>query len=162
MKFPVIETKRLILRELTLKDEKNIELHFSDSAVSQFVEIGNDETAADIIRFHLFDSGCRWGLIIKTDNEFIGTCGFHAWDIKSGSAEIGYDLSRKYWGKGYMKEALGSIIDFGFLTLKLNSIIAIINEHNLNSIKFIQKMNFIKSGNVNNGNDYKFILTKAV
>ncbi|NLD94787.1 MAG: GNAT family N-acetyltransferase [Fibrobacter sp.] len=137
-------------------------MHFSDPLISQFVDIGENETAADIIRFHLKDSGCRWGLINKINNEFIGTCGFHGWNIDSGTAGIGYDLSSMYWGKGYMKEALDAIIKFGFCTMKLNSIVAIIDENNLNSIKFIQKMNFIRSEKINNENAYKYVLTKVI
>ncbi|HEX2959680.1 MAG TPA: GNAT family N-acetyltransferase [Chitinispirillaceae bacterium] len=162
MKYPVIETKRLILKELTLDNEKNVEKHFSDPVISRFVEIGKHETAADIIRFHLWDSGCRWGLIKKSNKEFIGTCGFHGWNIESNTAEVGYDLAKKYWGKGYMKEALDAIIAFGFCTMELNSITAIINENNLNSIKFILKMNFIRSEKINNEHDYKYVLTKVL
>lgn len=161
MEYPIIQTTRLILKELTLENEENIDEHFSDPAVSQFLEIGKNETAADIIQFHLRDSGCRWG-IFKNSGEFIGTCGFHCWNKKTNTAEIGYDLSKKSWGRGYMKEALDAIIEFGFSEMKLNSIIAIIDVNNLNSIKFIKKMNFIESKKSNNGNDYKYVLKRAV
>ncbi|WP_193723164.1 hypothetical protein [Paenibacillus sp. P13VS] len=51
--FPDIVTDRLKLVVLTLDE------------------------AEDIIRFHLEDTGCRWGIFSKTDAKLIGTRGFY-------------------------------------------------------------------------------------
>lgn len=35
---------------------------------------------------------------------------------------MGYSLSRAYWNRGYMSEALRAVLDFGFTKLNLNRI----------------------------------------
>lgn len=81
---------------------------FSDIVTDRLklVVLTLDETE-DIIRFHLEDTGCRWGIFSKTDAKLIGTCGFHCWvQGELARAEIGFDLAREYWGRGLMQEAL--------------------------------------------------------
>ena len=37
-------------------------------------------------------------------------------------AEVGYSLSRAYWNRGFMTEALTCVLEFGFTRLNLNRI----------------------------------------
>ncbi|RCK09650.1 N-acetyltransferase [Bacillus licheniformis] len=43
-------------------------------------------------------------------------------DQENGRAEIGYDLGRNHWGKGFASEAVKKLIDYGFTSLNLNRI----------------------------------------
>ncbi|RAV07558.1 GNAT family N-acetyltransferase, partial [Paenibacillus contaminans] len=108
--FPDIETDRLKLAILNLDDTDAVFNHFSDENVTRFMDISpckDRDEAKEIIRFHLEDTGCRWGIFSKSNAEFIGTCGFHCWfQGEQPRAEIGFDLARGYWGKGIMQEAL--------------------------------------------------------
>lgn len=69
VEFPSLETERLNLRLLTLQDSKIVFKHFSDEEITRFMDIEPCKAvkeAEEIIRFHLEDSGCRWGLFDKT------------------------------------------------------------------------------------------------
>ncbi|WP_409272757.1 GNAT family N-acetyltransferase [Neobacillus sp. SCS-31] len=60
MRYPIFETERLQLRELTLDDTEEVLRHFSDPLVVEFMDIEvckSREEAAEIISFHLHDAG---------------------------------------------------------------------------------------------------------
>jgi len=147
MKYPEIETERLFVRELTLEDVEAVFSHFSIPEVTRFmdIEVCKDlKEAEEIISFHIDDSGCRYGLFSKENKELIGTCGFHCWSTEDDEtkAEIGFDLSPRYWGRGLMQEALKEIIQIGFELMKLDYIEATTEIENHQSQKLLKKMKF--------------------
>jgi [ribosomal protein S5]-alanine N-acetyltransferase len=145
--FPELETKRMNLRILTLDNSEEVFLHFSDNDVTRFMDIEpckHIKEAEEIIKFHMDDSGCRWGLFHKKNNKFIGTVGFHYLRRKNGDhiAEIGFDLSKSYWGKGFMYEALKEVILYGFKQMGLTIIDAKVEIDNEKSINLMKKLGF--------------------
>ena len=54
-------------------------------------------------------------------------------------AEVGYWIGQPYWGRGLASEALRLLIQFGFMTLKLNRVEAGHFEHNVASGRVMQK-----------------------
>jgi ribosomal-protein-alanine N-acetyltransferase len=146
--FPEIETDRLKLSILTLDDSVAVYKHFSDENVTRFMDISpckNIYEAEEIIRFHIEDTGCRWGIYSKIDFQFIGTCGFHCWiQGELPKAEIGFDLTKEYWGKGFMQEALKPVMEFGFKHMGLDFIEATVEQENDRSINLLEKLNFEK------------------
>lgn len=150
-KFPVIRTKRLILRQPSMKDVKWYYEYFSSPEI---VWGGGEpgpkdiETAREEFRRHLIDlyrkrSGFRWIITVKGDHRPIGTLGFYKWAPSAGyQAEMGYDLSREHWGKGIMTEAMEAVIDFGFKKMKLNRIEVYIMPRNKRSTKMIKNLGF--------------------
>ncbi|MEO2205209.1 GNAT family N-acetyltransferase [Paenibacillus pabuli] len=146
MIFPDIVTDRLKLVVLTLDHAEAVLRHFSDEDVTRLMDISpckDRDEAEDIIRFHLEDTGCRWGIFSKSDAKLIGTCGFHCWvQGEQPRAEIGFDLAREYWGRGLMQEALKPVIDFGFKEMGLNFIEATVEKDNEKSISLLRKLDF--------------------
>lgn len=147
MNYPSIESERLFMRELTLDDIEAVYKHFSYPEVTRFmdIEVCKDRSEAEeIIAFHIQDSGCRYGLFSKENYELVGTCGFHCWSTETieSKAEIGFDLSPQYWGKGLMKEALEKMIRIGFDLMKLDYIEATTEVENIQSQSVLIKMGF--------------------
>ena len=144
--FPALETERINLQILTLENSEEVLKHFSDINVTRFMDIEpckDIKEAEEIINFHLDDSGCRWGLYNKNNNKFIGTIGFH-YLRKSESfiAEIGFDLSKDYWGNGFMPEAIKEVMSFGFTQMGLDIIDATVEPANERSINLMRKLGF--------------------
>jgi len=105
----------------------------------------NTNDAEEIIRFHIEDSGCRWGIFSKINFQLIGTCGFHSWvQGVRPRAEIGFDLAKEHWGKGFMQEALNPVMEFGFKHMGLVIIEATVEQENDRSIKLLEKLKFEK------------------
>lgn len=151
--FHELDTSRLHLRELTMKDAEFIYNLYSDSTVCKylydeelFTQIEESECFIKWNTYSDENSHNRWGIRRKEDNEIIGTIGFHQWDQQNFLAEIGYDLAHQFWGKGYMSEALSSIIKYGFLNLNLNRIHAFVALENSASIKLLEKFSFKREG----------------
>lgn len=151
--FPSLETERLLLRQMTLGDTDFVFKHFSDSAVTQYLmdepPVTDYAQAQEIIQFYMEPEGKthnRWGIIRKSDNQLIGTCGYHKWDKRYFRAEIGYDLSPGFWGQGYMMESLRAVISNGFERMRLNRIDALVYIENDRSIQLLQKLGFKQEG----------------
>ena len=148
MTYPILETERLVMHELTLSDAEAVYNHFANPDVVRFmdIEVCKDlSEAEEIISFHIQDSGCRYGLFHKENGELIGTCGFHCWYQSELRAEIGFDLSPSYWGKGIVQEALTELIPVGFAYMKLDLIEATTELENVNSQRLLRKMGFIQA-----------------
>jgi ribosomal-protein-alanine N-acetyltransferase len=64
----------------------------------------------------------EWALERRTDQAFIGTCGFGEIDLARGVADINYMVAKAYWGQGYATEAASAITQFGFVGLGLRKI----------------------------------------
>jgi Acetyltransferases, including N-acetylases of ribosomal proteins len=87
----------------------------------------------------------RWGIALKGASGIIGTVGFNNY-TKLHRANIGYDLRKEYWNRGYITEALEIVLNFGFETLEINRIEAEVMQGNLASEKVLRRVGFIKEG----------------
>ncbi len=151
--FPQLETERLILRRLTMADLEFVFQHFSDPMVNRYLldnePLARRDEAREIIEFYLDPAGKthnRWGIVLKSEDALIGTCGFHRWEKRYRRAEIGYDLGHAYWGRGIMSEALREILAHGFEKMELNRVEAIVYPENTPSVRLLERLGFQKEG----------------
>lgn len=151
--FPVLETERLKLREITEGDAEGILACFSNDNVTRFY---GQETLNDIAQAKKFvdffsnnykeKRGIRWGIERKGTNGIIGTIGFNAWIPKHKRAEIGYEIHPEYWRKGYTSEAVSKVLSYGFEVMGLTRIGAVVFIENEASNKLLTKLAFQKEG----------------
>ena len=80
-----------------------------------------------------------WGIEHRAEGRLIGTGGFVYWNIAHARAEIGYAIGPKYWGQGYMTEAVGAMLRFGFQRMELNRIEARCEVENIASARVMEK-----------------------
>lgn len=151
--FPVLKTERLILRELTEFDAKVIFSILSNTQVTRFYgkeTFKKIEEANEFINYFkqkFYEKrGFRWGVEIKDSRRLVGTVGLDAWVPKQRRAEIGYEIHPEFWNKGFATEAVSKIISFGFDSLELIRIGAIVFLENEPSNKLLQKVGFQKEG----------------
>jgi len=151
--FPILETTRLVLRQLTVDDSENWFKNLSDDEVAVLIgmePLENVEDSKSIINSFIDryekKNGMAWAIILKENESFIGTCSYEKIDSHNLSGEIGYDLLKKYWGHGFMAEALIAIIDYGFESLRLNRIEAHTAAINLASRNLLRRLGFFEEG----------------
>lgn len=141
-----LETGRIILRKMSMHDTNDLFEYASEPEVAQFVTWEYHKSIADskkflksILQKYKEHKVAPWGIVLKENNKLIGTGGYVWWNPNHRSAEIGYALSKKYWNKGLMTEAVRGIIRFGFEKMELNRIEARCKPENAASEKVLQK-----------------------
>lgn len=148
-----MNTERLLLRKVANADAKSLWSIWSDPSVTKFMNIScftHEEQALDMIELlnQLANEhrAIRYSIIELTSNLIIGSCGFNNVDYDNATAEIGYDLAKTHWGKGYATEGIIALIHVAFTHLDMSTIIAKVDAANINSIRVLQKLNFILQG----------------
>ena len=145
--LPTLYTKSLMLRKITLEDAQDIFGYSKDPEVTRFVTWEPHKSIDDSINFlksviqrYENNEPSDWGIIYKENNKFIGTCGYVLWVPVHSLAEIAYALSREYWGKGLVTEAVKEVIKHGFEKMNLNRIYARCFVENIGSQKVLEKV----------------------
>ena len=104
------------------------------------------------------DKERAFGIIDKTEDKIIGTCGLIEIDFINRNAELGIFIGDKnYWGKGYGREAIDLTLDFGFNILNLNTIMLKVYEYNINAINCYKGIGFKEVGKLR---EFKLIAGK--
>lgn len=148
-----LHTERLQLRKMNVADSPHLYKIWSDPDVTKFMNIESFIHENQVIEMIEFldelaqdQQAIRYTIIERQSNEIIGSCGFNLIDFESEKAEIGYDIAKAYWGKGYAPESINALLDYAFQTLGLNRIEAKVEPENANSIKVLHKLNFTFEG----------------
>ena len=146
----VIETSRLILRPFTMSDvdsayEMNLDEHVSAYTGDGGV-VSLDETRRRIMEDVLGDyqkhGFGRLAAEIKGKSTFIGFAGLkYLEDLDE--VDLGYRFMTRYWGQGIATEAGEACIDFGFNTLGLQRIVAMVFPQNIGSVRVLEKLGFV-------------------
>lgn len=151
--FPILETERLLLREITQDDAAGVFACFSNDNVTRYYgqdTLENMEQAKKIVDFftksYIEKRGIRWGIERKGTPGIIGTIGFNALSLKHKRAEIGYEIHPEQWRKGYTFEAVSKVLDYGFEKLGLTRIGAVVFIDNEASNHLLSKVGFQKEG----------------
>jgi [ribosomal protein S5]-alanine N-acetyltransferase len=144
--LPFFETERLILRKIKIDDVEDMFVYGSDPEVSRYVTWNQHQSISDTQEFVEFilaqyDSGrlAPWGIEWKETGKLIGTIDFVSWNTNHHFAEIGYVISRDYWGKGITTEAAKELIKFGFTNMGLERIQAKCFVENIGSERVMEK-----------------------
>jgi ribosomal-protein-alanine N-acetyltransferase len=148
MDFPRLETERLILRAITPDDRFAIFENYSDPDVAEwffdqaYTQIEQaDQVIQEFIEKTTEGKGLAWVIVLKEGSEFVGTCSYENFNA-DGQGEIGFDLAKEHWGHGYMSEALGAIITYGFAELGLVSIEAQTYSRNSRARQVLERLGF--------------------
>lgn len=149
--FPLITSKRLLLRQITDSDVHEIFFLRSDEEVMRYLDKAPAKSLDDAYEFikkitelEKNTDAVTWAITLKDDPKLIGT--ICLWNIQKEHyrAEVGYNLHPSYWGKGIMQEAIIEVINYGFEVMKLHSIEANVNPGNTASIKLLERNNFTR------------------
>jgi ribosomal-protein-alanine N-acetyltransferase len=151
--LPTLETDRMILRRMTPNDAEAVFAYASDPEVTRYViwethrSIEDSRAFLDLVTSK-YESGGEpeWGIVYKGDHRFIGTCGIVSLEPHHARAELGYALSRDYWGRGLMAEAVCAMISFGFDKMNLNRIEARCIAQNTASSRVMEKAGMLYEG----------------
>lgn len=149
--FPILETERLLLRRVTSTDVNEIFELRSNPETMKYIPRPLVKTEEDALKhFQTIDDaidnnvGINWAVTLKENPKLLGIMGFYRLQPENYRAEIGYMILPEFNGKGIVSEAIPRILEYGFTTMKLHSVEAVIDPDNIASERVLQKCNFVK------------------
>lgn len=140
----ILETPRLLLREIVISDaEAMFELN-SDPEVMKYTGDVSfkslKQTKSFIANYPDYKKNGfgRNAVILKETGEFLGWCGLKK--LPDGTVDIGYRFLKRHWNKGYATESAKAMIDLGFKHYGLTEIIGNAAIENPASIRVFEKL----------------------
>ena len=153
-----IATERLILRQWKENDLFPFYKLNSDPEVMEFFPAllsreESDEFASEI-RLRIDENGWGlWAVEEKKSKQFIGFVGLNQPRIElpfNPCIEVGWRLSKEYWGKGYAAEAGKKALEYAFDVLAINEVVSFTATINKRSEAVMQRLGLVNAhGNFN-------------
>lgn len=144
-----LNTKRLVLRPLTINDKHAFLAYRSDAQTNKYqgwipktlndVETFFGKLSAE---FNVPNTWFQLAVVEKNSNELIGDIGIHF--IDEQQVELGYTIAKQHQGLGFATEAAIVVIDYLFCELKKHRITASVDLENIASFAVLEKLGFRK------------------
>ena len=139
LQLKILETPRLILREMTLDDDIDLCKMLQDPEVMYaYAHSFSDEEVRtwlnNQLRRYNEDGFGLWAVVLKETNEMIGQCGLTRQEFFEPVVEVGYLFQKQYWHQGYAIEAAEACKHYAFEQLALNEVWSIIRDTNYASM----------------------------
>lgn len=107
------DKSRLVLRHIRISEKQRLFEIWDDPLVNQYTDFPGLDAPKMVQTFinmaqERFNSrnGIRWALILKENDNLIGTMGFNRWITQFGNFAVkGYDLDPEFWRRGLSYEA---------------------------------------------------------
>ena len=147
----LLETERLVLRPLESGDVDDILPFHSDPDSVRYIpwEVRDREAVvewlAKAVTFNSFrpaELGLIFAIVEKASGRVIGQLNTKLVDEPNNTANIGYILHRDFRGKGFVNEAMQTVLDYLFLSEKVHRIVADIDIRNEASVRVIERLGF--------------------
>lgn len=148
----VLETERLILRPFALDDLDDLFEYASIDGVGEragWSHHQNKEKSLEILNSFIKEDK-TFAIVLKEENKVIGSLGVEKYTRTDElpelndyiGRELGYVLSKPYWGKGLMPEAVKRVIDYLFDELEYDFLVCGYFDFNAQSKRVQEKCGF--------------------
>ena len=148
----ILETERLILRPWNQEDLQDFFEYASVDGVGQMAGWAPHENLekSQMILNLFINEKKTFALVLKENNKVIGSLGLESGERKEledcfsllKGREIGYVLSKDYWGKGLMPEAVNRVISYAFDEQGWDYLLCGHFNENMQSKRVIEKSGF--------------------
>jgi ribosomal-protein-alanine N-acetyltransferase len=144
--MPSVETARLRLRPFVPADIDALAPIYGDPDVMRYMRTGNPaprERVAFVIDYYIrywqeHPFGL-WAVERRDDRSLIGQCGLFHLD-NTPEVEVAYLLAKDAWGQGFATEAAAATLRYGFETVGLDRIVAVVRPQNIASQHVLEKI----------------------
>ena len=141
-----LETERLLLRKITVEDAeelyKNVYSNYEYIKFYFQVPLNTFEDYLPLVEKYKdwYDNGnhFRWGIMIKETKEMIGHIKLHSKDGLNNNCKIAYVIGYDFRKKGYAREAVRAVLNFGLNIANYHRIDAEIVYSNVDSIALVE------------------------
>ncbi|MBV2143897.1 GNAT family N-acetyltransferase [Falsochrobactrum sp. TDYN1] len=150
----ILETPRLIIRNWEDRDRELLHVINSDDEVMHFFPFRRNRAESDALFERLQTMIAETGLGFyaleeKQNEQCIGFAGLARTDLEphfpTGTVEIGWRLTRPYWGNGYVTEAGRALLAYAFETLDLPEVVSFAVFNNDRSTSVMQRIGMVRN-----------------
>ena len=141
----ILETERLLLREMTQDDLPALQGILQDEETMYAYNGAFDEAETQawldrqLSRYAQFGFGL-WAVVLKESGGMIGQCGLTMQLWRGDEVlEVGYLFNRAFWHHGYATEAARGCMEYAFDRLGAREVCSIIRETNLPSRRVAER-----------------------
>lgn len=126
-----IVTQRLKLRPFEIEDAEAMFLNWaSDPEVTKFLTWAAHTRVEDTKNYierccvgqYYLHTTYKWAIELRGSTTLMGDISVVGYSEKNHGCELGYCLSRSFWGQGLMTEALSAILGYLFSVVNFNRI----------------------------------------
>ncbi|MCD0470741.1 GNAT family N-acetyltransferase [Flavobacterium sp. JAS] len=146
------QSPRIIIREFLPQEKQTFLDLFKDNQVTQYLPDASQERYVEMFNELLENyekkNLSRWAIFDATNNNFIGMCVARIFVHNTSQIEIGYVLSREYWGKGIATEVCKALTQYSFANTNTKEVVAITDLNNSGSQNVLQKAGFERLDNL--------------
>ncbi|MBT4504625.1 MAG: GNAT family N-acetyltransferase [Gemmatimonadetes bacterium] len=158
----ILETERLILRPFEEGDLDDVyRLIYSDVEVCRYYT--DRQLSLEEMRERLtyripearFSDFCRWAVVEREENRFLGLIGLEAgpnfWyrfkddpnpRFNEVEVELSFAFGKEFWGRGYATEASRKVIEYAFTELKIPRLVGGAAAENARSVALQRRLGF--------------------
>ncbi len=152
--FPILNTERLTLRQLSIADAPSIFELRSDSEINKYLDRAPSKTIDDAVGFiqkivEMVNRGesLYWVVTLTESGEFVGAIGLFGFSDAQDACEIGYELLPRFQGRGIMSEAVEKVLEYATQGLNVQKIEAFTHKDNQNSTRLLTRLGFVEGVN---------------
>jgi ribosomal-protein-alanine N-acetyltransferase len=151
--IPELVTERLRLRAPAPGDAAALLAVLGDPEVTRYHNVPTLTSLAEaqglferLERRQAARETIRWAIELVEHGEMIGTVGLLRFDWEHRHAELGYEIARRWWGRGLAPEAAAAVVGYGFSVMGLHRIEAGVLPENAVSVRVLEKLGFQEEG----------------
>ncbi len=151
--FPVLETPRLVLRQVAAVDIPLVYCFNADLETLRYVPRDPYESLDQAVekvdgfaRGFADHKGIWWTFELKDSGKAIGYGGLFDVEATASKAEIGYGTLPEFWGQGYVSEAVAEMTRFGREEMALHRIYGLVHPENGASARVLEKLGYEREG----------------
>ena len=167
-RIPTITTSRLTLRPFSLTDDIRLHTIMNEPNIMQYfprTDPPNIERVQALIELQLMQYETYnlgwWAVVPDGGTDLIGWNGLQ-YLPETDEVEVGYLLSKQFWGRGYATEGARVSLEFGFEKLVQKQIVGLTHPENMASQNVLKKcgMRYIEQKEYFGMQLFRFVLSK--
>jgi ribosomal-protein-alanine N-acetyltransferase len=149
---PELGAERVRLRRLALADAPGLHEAYADPGSMRFWDaLPSRDIAETEARIRRSTSAgpswyAAWAVLATRDDAFIGMVNYHARQSWNRRLAVGWILSPRFEGRGYMTEAMHALLRHCFDGLGTHRVEAEIEPDNVRSVRLAERLGFRREG----------------
>jgi [ribosomal protein S5]-alanine N-acetyltransferase len=88
----------------------------------------------------------RFAIVLRSNNQLVGSAGFHTVSPRNKTAELAYDLAPGVWGKGIATHVCAKLVQWAHADVGMVRVQATVLDSNTRSARVLQRCGFEREG----------------